>query len=84
MNKKQAASVDFRFEVREVGGDFITLVPPVTLSSTGLNSIAQDFPVYLIVPRNADVRLTAVSSATGTEVTGGLFGVLAKIVRAGG
>lgn len=80
VNKKTAASVDFRLRVAEAGGDFITVIPPITLTNTTGSKIFW-LPEVLVIPKNADFKVTAVASTTAVEVTCGVFGPLAKVVR---
>ena len=77
VNKKTTATVDFRLRVREQGGDFITTIPKITLTNT-TGSRYFPLPEIEIVPSNADFKVTSVSSASNTEATCGVFGILAK------
>lgn len=80
VNKKVGADVDVELEIREKGGVFRQQFP-LSVSTDGANSFNQPFRPYIIVPKNADVRLTA-SALTGTSiaVSGGFDGYLAKVV----
>lgn len=75
--KKTNAVVDFRLEVRLVGGVFR---PVALVSCTQGDSkfIPLDPPV--IVPANADVRIAALASTTAVEASGWINGYLAKVV----
>lgn len=77
VNKKTTANVDFRLKVREQNGDFITSIPPITLTNS-IGSRYFPLPELEIVPANADFKIVTISSATNTEATCGVFGVLAK------
>lgn len=77
--KKTSATVDFRLEVRQKGGVFRP-VAIVGASTTGVNSVYVPLYPPVIVPANADVRITAVSSAASTEVAGWMQGYLASVV----
>lgn len=61
-----------------VGGVFKIAARPITFL-TG-ESDMREFNPYLIIPKNSDVRLTALSSAVGQETNGDIQGYLAKIV----
>lgn len=79
VNKKTAASVDVEFQVRPAGGVF----RPVGRFS--LNSAAQTtqqiaFNPYVIVPKNADVRVVAIASTTGVSVDATFQAYLAGVV----
>lgn len=75
--EKTSATAEIAFEVREKGKTFRKLFDFSASNTSGTFRIGTPYP---IVPKNADVRLTAIASAAGTIVAGGIFGVLAKIV----
>lgn len=77
VNKRQAANVDFHLQVRTKGGVFRTLADLSLSSTSGSHDIT--FKPYMIVPQNADVRVRAQSSNTGTAVSANLNGFLATI-----
>lgn len=82
VKKKQSAFVDFNLQVKEQGGVFRTRVP-AAVSSTGGAAVQFAFRPLLIVKPNSDIRLNAVSSASGTAVEGWMNGYLCKIVGTG-
>lgn len=69
---------EVRLEVRVQGGVFKPIAKPVVFS-TG-NDDFREFKPYVIIPKNADVRLTGISSAAGQETTGDIQGYLAIVV----
>lgn len=74
--KKQAAFASVDFEIREVGKVFRHRI---SLGISGGHSF-HPFEPYFIVPKNADVRLVAVADGANTDISGGIQGVLAKII----
>lgn len=79
VNKKTAATVDFEMEVRRPGGLFLPVMR-LTAASTGLNTVSIRFDPYVIIPKNADVRVVAIGSTTGIEVNAAFQGHLASVV----
>jgi hypothetical protein len=77
VNKKTTASVDFQFQIREKGKVFRTRVPG-SASSSGAAFSATLRP-FLIVPKNADFRITAVGSTTNVSVEAWANGPLASV-----
>ena len=76
VSKKQDASADFFLEVRTAGGVFIQSAA-ISASSGGPWNVELDPAV--IIPKNADVRITADASANNTVVFGIFKGYLAKV-----
>lgn len=79
VDKKTAATVDFRLKVRTAGGVFRTQFKR-SVASTGNNNFDFQIRPFLIVPKNADVIVTAVASTTGVSVSAGFNCLLAKII----
>jgi hypothetical protein len=77
VSKKQDASADFFLEVRTAGGVFIQTAA-ISASSGGPWNVELDPAV--IIPKNADVRITADASANNTVVFGIFKGYLAKVI----
>ena len=77
VSKKQDANVDFYLEVREAGGVFIQRAA-VSASTGGPWDIELDPAV--IIPKNADVRITADSGTNNAVVFGVFKGYLAKVI----
>jgi len=77
VSKKQEASADFFLEVREAGGVFIQRAA-ISAASGGPWNVELDPAV--IIPKNADVRITADASANNTVVFGVFKGYLAKVI----
>ena len=75
--KKTNAVVDFRLEIREVGGVFRPSLFS-TCSQGDSKGVSLNPPV--IVPKNADVRITALASATAVEAEAWINGYLASVV----
>lgn len=78
VSRTTSASVDFEIQVRQVGGLFL---PKQRID---VNSVAQGttqikFNPYIIIPKNADVRVRGVSSANNTEVNASFQGYLAEV-----
>ena len=77
VSKKQDASADFYLEVRTAGGVFIQSAA-ISASSGGPWNVELDPAV--IIPKNADIRITADASANNTVVFGIFKGYLAKVI----
>lgn len=76
VRRKATASVDFTLEVREGGRVF---VPRLVWSSTQSGTTISLHP-YLIVPKNADVRIVGTSAVNNTAVAASFSGFLASVV----
>ena len=79
VTKKQSAYADFETQVRDVGGPFRPQIR-MSLGSVSQNSDQINFDPYLIVKPNSDIRVVAVSSATGTAVDAAFQGYYAKVI----
>lgn len=80
VNKKTAANVDFVIEVRGPGGAFRPAGGRISLQSGGQTTAQIQFQPFVIIPKNADVRIRAVASTTAVEVDASFQAVLAKVV----
>jgi hypothetical protein len=78
VSNKQAASVDFYLEVRTAGKIF-RQGAAVSASSTG-GSWQIDLDPCIIIPKNADIRITCETGTQGAVVFGSFKGYLAKVV----
>ena len=78
VSNKQAASVDFYLEVRTAGKIF-RQGAAVSASSTG-GSWDIDLDPCIIIPKNADVRITCETATQGAVVFGSFKGYLAKVI----
>ena len=78
VSNKQAASVDFYLEVRTAGKIF-RQGAAVSASSTG-GSWQIDLDPCIIIPRNADIRITCETGSQGAVVFGSFKGYLAKVI----
>jgi hypothetical protein len=78
-NSGVAAQADVRLRVRPQGEVFQTKWQGAVGSASN-RAFVYDYGPYLIVPPNADIILTANSSGTGVEMTGGFDMILASIV----
>lgn len=78
INRSVTAVVDFRFEVRQVGGVFRPVSAISLTSDSGYADIF--FNPYVIIPKNADVRVTAETGTNNTIVDASFQGYLAGIV----
>jgi len=76
--EKSASFATLHLEVREAGGVFINKVDVAT--TTGGGGRVHEFKPYLVVPKNADVRLRASADGANTDISGGIQGVLASVV----
>ena len=76
--EKTAANAEIDLEIRLKGGVFRKAFD-FSASNTSGGTFRIGRP-YIIVPPNSDIRLRAKASANGTIVSGGIFGVLAKII----
>ena len=75
--EKTAAFAIVHLEIREAGKTFINKID--IACSTNFRG-EHKFAPYLIVPKNADIRLRATANAAGKDISGGLGGVLAIVV----
>ena len=75
---KQAAAVDFYLEVRQAGKVFIQQAAVSANASGGSWQI--DLDPAVIIPKNADVRITCQSGSQGAVVYGSFKGYLAKVI----
>jgi hypothetical protein len=80
VDKKTSASADFVIEVRQAGGAFRPAGGRISLQSGALTTIQIKFEPYVIIPKNADIRIRAIASTTGVEVDASFQAVLAKVV----
>ena len=79
VDKKQSAVVDFELEVLKPGGLFLPKLR-VSASTTGTNTFFQPIRPFLIVENNCEIRVTAVSSANGTEVNAEFSAIMAEVI----
>ncbi len=77
VSKKQDAAVDFYLEVRQAGGVFVQQAA-ISASTGGPWSV--DLDPAVIIPKNADVRITAEAGANGAVVFGVFKGYIAKVI----
>lgn len=75
---KTAAFADVQLQVRRFGSVFRTQADIGVSSGGGVSQLV--FNPYLIAPANSDIRLIAIASANGTDVSGGTTGYLASVV----
>lgn len=78
VSNKQAASVDFYLEVRTAGKIF-RQGAAVSASSTG-GSWTIELDPCIVIPKNADIRITCETGSQGAVVFGSFKGYLAKVV----
>jgi len=76
--EKSAAFATLHLEVRKAGGVFVNKVD--IAATTGGGGRLHEFKPYLVVPKNADVRLRATADGANTDISGGIQGVLAVVV----
>ena len=75
--EKANAYAEIRLEIRDVGGVFL---PKFLFGVSSGGGPSMRFEVYppVIVPKNADVRMTAIADGAGTDVSAWANGYLAK------
>ncbi len=78
INRGSTANVDIEIQIREKGGVFKPKYD-FTLRTTGTNTYRFDLRPFLIVPKNADIRMVAASSAANTNVRGQFNALLALV-----
>lgn len=78
VTEKKSAFGEFNLQIREKGKVFRTIA---TLSATSNGSASKVmFDPFLIVPPNADIRVTCAADTAGTEVTAVFNGMFAIIL----
>lgn len=75
--EKTSAFVDFHLEIREKGKVFRDIFD---WSADSGNGFTEKFMPYLIVPKNADVRVRGSAGANGKEGSASIQGVLAIVI----
>lgn len=75
--EKTTSTAEIGFEVRQVGSVFIK---EFDYSCANVSPDFRSAPPFVVVPKNSDVRLRALASGANTIVSGGIFGVLAKVI----
>lgn len=73
--EKSASFVSVEIETRQWGEGFRQVITKGTQDSTEL-----EFDPPLIIPKNSDIRMVARADGSGTDVSGGMVGYLAKVV----
>lgn len=76
--EKSAGFASIVFQVREQGGVWRE-VDDITVSAS-MNTATIEFAPYIIIPKNADVRLVGACDVNGKEVGGSILGYLAKVI----
>ena len=76
--QKSASFATLHLEAREAGGVFINKVD--VAATTGGGGRMHEFLPYLVIPKNADIRLRATADGASTDISGGFQGVLASVV----
>ena len=76
--EKTASFAEIEFQVRDPGKIFRHRL--IMAASSNGGEAVHEFKPYFIIPKNSDVRLTAIASGAGTDVSGGIEGVLAKVI----
>ena len=75
--EKTATYGVIHFEVRTAGGVFIN---KIDISTSDTTRGEHEFKPYLIIPKNADVRLRASASTNNKDFSGGMQGILASVI----
>ena len=80
VNRNAAAiDADFELQVRTPGGVFRPAGARLSCASAGSSTVVISFDPFVIVPKNADIRVRAVASAT-SELHAQFSGYLAQVV----
>lgn len=77
LQKSGSNVAEVRIECREIGGVFTPLTEAIAISTGESKEVT--FEPYLIVPKNCDVRLTSLSSASNQNISGEMNGFLGII-----
>lgn len=80
ITKKTAGAADLVIEVRTPGGTFRPAGGRISLDSDGSSTVQVNFDPYVIVPKNADIRVRAIGSVSAIEVDASFQGYLAQVV----
>lgn len=75
--EKTASSAEIHLEMR-LNGKVFREVAMCSASSNHRGVF--DFKPYFIVPKNSDIRLSAIADGANTDISGGMMGVLAVVV----
>lgn len=78
ITRSSTAAVDFELQIRRPGQTFRP-VSRMTLNSTGSTTNQIQFNPYVVIPRNCDIRVRAVSTANNVEVNASFQGYIAKV-----
>lgn len=77
MLSKNDWNAEVAVEVRELGGVFRKVFD---MSCSKASGVVRKGTPYIIVPPNSDIRMRALSSNANAIVSGGIFGVLARVM----
>lgn len=75
IEEKTAAFASITLEIRRQGKVFRDVID-IAVSS---GKVSHDFKPWVIVPPNADVRLTAIADGAGTDISGGIQGIILRV-----
>lgn len=78
VKRSTSAVIDFRLEVRTAGGVFLPKLEFSAVQSGGVSAVMLD--PYIIVPKNADVRITGEPNTNNTTADAGFAAYLAKVI----
>lgn len=78
VNRQNSRSVDFKLQVRLFGKVWRTQFPFSVHSTGGGSEVTFDPP--LIIPKNSDMRVVAISSGASTGVEASVNGYLAQVI----
>jgi len=79
VSSSAAAAVEFELQVREVGQQFLPKAR-FTANTAASSAVSHKFNPYVIIPKNADVRVRAKSSSANATVTASFAGYVAAVV----
>lgn len=75
--EKTASIAEVHMEARLIGKVFREIIMKSTSNNHGA---IHAFKPYYIVPSNSDIRLSAIAGGSNTSISGGIEGVLAKVI----
>ena len=78
--KKTSGLAEFKLQIREAGGVFRSQFT-FAADTDGASTFSYNFRPYLLLPKNADIRMVATASAASTPVSGSFSGVLASVLE---
>lgn len=78
--EKTASFVDARIEKKSISDTYFHPICQSVGAASSSGTVQIHFAPYLVVPKNHDVRVTAVANTTGIDTAAGIMGYLAKVI----